>query len=235
MKQVGTGLLITAAMAGAVTTATAATPAPRVTLTSPIAHATLGDSATLTAYAPGAYAVTFRGRWADADGIRRWHTLGTDRDASDGFALVWSAETVRTRAHVFVGAHALARGGKRLSTSRSVPLATKSDTAATTSGGVRAEGTTVDTVFKVVNTCGAGSCKLTRRATPEAAGRALGTLAEGTAVKIVCQTQGGTVSAKAGTSRIWDRLQDGSWVSDLYVDTTGKPGFTDGLPRCATR
>lgn len=234
MKQAGTALLVTLASTLALT-AGAGAATPGVTLTSPTAGTPLLETATLTAHAPGAYAVAFRGRWADADGIRRWHHLGTDRDASDGFSLQWSPAAARTRAHVFVGARALARGGRVLAAARSVQLTTTPERPASTAGGVGAQSPGPRTVFRVVDTCGSGSCRLTRRATPEAAGRALGTLAEGAALTIDCQASGGLVSARAGTSRVWNRLPDGSWVSDLYVDTPGTSGFTDGLPRCATR
>jgi len=231
MKPAGSLVLLLALLGALAASAGAATPA--VTMTAPVRHAALEERATLTAHAPRAHAVAFRGRWADADGVRRWHHLGTDRDASDGFSLVWTPAAARSRAHVFVGARALARGGRVLGTARSVPLTTAPDRPLGAAGGVGAQSADPQTVFHVVDTCGAGSCRLTRRATPEAGGRAVGALAEGAALTIECQVSGGLVTARAGRSRIWNRLPGGSWVSDLYVDTPGTSGFTDGLPRCA--
>jgi len=207
---------------------------PVIVMTSPAADGALTEQTVLTAVAPTAYAVAFRGRWADADGIRRWHHLGTDREPADGFAVTWAPRAVLGRTNVFVGARALARGGAVLGGARSVHVVTPTDTAGEPSGGVRAEAQSGGvTTFHVVNTCGAGSCKLTRREASRADGKALGTLPEGAPVDIVCQGQGGAVSAKAGSSRIWDRLTDGSWVSDVYVDTPGTSDYTDGIPRCA--
>jgi uncharacterized protein YraI len=59
---------------------------------------------------------------------------------------------------------------------------------------------------------------LTVRATPSTSGSSVGTLAEGTAVTISCQTNGSTVDGKYGTSDIWDKVGNG-YVSDAYVYT----------------
>ena len=50
----------------------------------------------------------------------------------------------------------------------------------------------------------------------------------GATVSVLCQTPG----AKVGTSAVWDRLTDGSYVTDLYVSTSSQTGYTSPLPRC---
>ncbi|GES85100.1 SH3 domain-containing protein [Rhizophagus clarus] len=52
-------------------------------------------------------------------------------------------------------------------------------------------------------------------------------------VDVVCQTTGSAAIAdmSPGSSyNIWDQLQDGNYINDLYVHT-GACGF-NGLPRC---
>ncbi|WIX99418.1 SH3 domain-containing protein [Amycolatopsis mongoliensis] len=70
---------------------------------------------------------------------------------------------------------------------------------------------------------------LTVRATPSTSGSPVGTIADGTAVTISCQTNGSTVDGKYGTSDIWDKVGDG-YVSDAYV-YTGSDGRV--APDCA--
>jgi uncharacterized protein YraI len=70
---------------------------------------------------------------------------------------------------------------------------------------------------------------LTVRATPSTSGSPVGTIADGTAVTISCQTNGSTVDGKYGTSDIWDKVGDG-YVSDSYV-YTGSDGRV--APDCA--
>jgi uncharacterized protein YraI len=70
---------------------------------------------------------------------------------------------------------------------------------------------------------------LTVRGTPSTSGSPVGTIADGTAVTISCQTNGSTVDGKYGTSDIWDKVGDG-YVSDAYV-YTGSDGRV--APDCA--
>ncbi|KUN77352.1 hypothetical protein AQJ66_33540 [Streptomyces bungoensis] len=55
-------------------------------------------------------------------------------------------------------------------------------------------------------------------------------LPEGTRVPIFCQTPGTTVSGYYGTSKIWDNIDNGEYVSDAYVNT-GTDGYV--ASRCA--
>jgi uncharacterized protein YraI len=45
---------------------------------------------------------------------------------------------------------------------------------------------------------------------------------------VTCQQAG----SKTGTSRVWDKLRDGHWVSDYYLASPSKTSFTASVPRC---
>ena len=49
-------------------------------------------------------------------------------------------------------------------------------------------------------------------------------LPEGSQVPIFCQTPGTTVAGPYGTSKIWDNIDSGEYVSDAYV-LTGSDGY----------
>ncbi|MDQ1047621.1 SH3 domain-containing protein [Streptomyces sp. V4I2] len=55
-------------------------------------------------------------------------------------------------------------------------------------------------------------------------------LPEGAYVPIWCQTPGQTVTGPYGTSKIWDNIDSGQYVSDAYVKT-GSDGYV--ASRCA--
>ncbi|HEU5160069.1 MAG TPA: glycoside hydrolase domain-containing protein [Streptosporangiaceae bacterium] len=55
------------------------------------------------------------------------------------------------------------------------------------------------------------------------------TYAPGSTVRVVCQAPGATV----GTTSVWDKLSDGTYVTDYYVSTSSKTGYSAPLPRCA--
>lgn len=55
-------------------------------------------------------------------------------------------------------------------------------------------------------------------------------LPEGTRVPIFCQSPGTSVTGPYGTSKIWDNIANGQFVSDAYV-RTGSDGYV--APRCA--
>jgi len=50
-----------------------------------------------------------------------------------------------------------------------------------------------------------------------------------TGLSLVCQAPGATV----GTTAVWDRLADGTWVTDRYVSTPSKTTYSAPLPRCS--
>jgi len=49
-------------------------------------------------------------------------------------------------------------------------------------------------------------------------------LAAGSRVPIFCQTPGETITGPYGTTRIWDNIGDGQFISDAYVKT-GSDGY----------
>jgi uncharacterized protein YraI len=59
---------------------------------------------------------------------------------------------------------------------------------------------------------------LTVRSSPSTSASSVGSIADGTAVTISCQTNGSTVDGKYGTTDIWDKVGDG-YISDAYVYT----------------
>ncbi|MGB8945874.1 MAG: SH3 domain-containing protein [Streptomyces sp.] len=57
----------------------------------------------------------------------------------------------------------------------------------------------------------------------------VGRLSAGTRVTIQCQKPGENVTGPTGTSKLWDRVGSGRYVSDTYV-RTGSDGYV--APRC---
>ncbi|MFE3637125.1 SH3 domain-containing protein [Streptomyces sp. NPDC059168] len=55
-------------------------------------------------------------------------------------------------------------------------------------------------------------------------------LSEGASVPIFCQTPGTSVSGPYGTSKLWDNINNGEFVSDAYV-YTGRDGYV--ASRCS--
>ncbi|MFD5555411.1 SH3 domain-containing protein [Streptomyces sp. NPDC127068] len=54
-------------------------------------------------------------------------------------------------------------------------------------------------------------------------------IAGGTRVSITCQKRGTTITGPLGTTNIWDKIGNGRYVSDAYVQT-GNDGFV--RPEC---
>jgi uncharacterized protein YraI len=69
---------------------------------------------------------------------------------------------------------------------------------------------------------------LNARTGPSTSYPVVGTFPAGSSVSVVCQTTG----QRVGTTSVWDRLTDGAWVTDYYVSTPSRTGFTTALPRC---
>lgn len=70
---------------------------------------------------------------------------------------------------------------------------------------------------------------LNARSAPSAGSPVVTTFAAGSHVAVVCQTAGSTV----GTTRVWDKLAQGTYVSDYYVSTPSRTTYSAGLPRCS--
>lgn len=98
-------------------------------------------------------------------------------------------------------------------------------------------------IFHVHNTCADNSCGLLVETAPGSrfGGKVIGTLKDGTAINIRCQTVGGMVTGGEGSNEVWDQIDFGSgigYVADLYVDTPGDVKaathryYTSSIPRC---
>jgi uncharacterized protein YraI len=69
---------------------------------------------------------------------------------------------------------------------------------------------------------------LSRRSGPGTSYSVLGAMQNGALAWITCQTSG----TKVGTTSVWDRLTDGSYVTDYYVATASNTTYTAPLRRC---
>jgi LasA protease len=67
-----------------------------------------------------------------------------------------------------------------------------------------------------------------RRSGPGAGHALAGTTADGATVSIACSANGTTHTGRWGTSSLWNRLTDGTWISDAYV-YTGVAGPVNGM------
>lgn len=86
---------------------------------------------------------------------------------------------------------------------------------------------------KGTETNGSGFLNECSEPSPCAGKSPVGRLKEGEPVEIECQTIGGVAKAAGGqSSRIWDRLYTGAFISDLFVSTHGAGHFSKGLRRC---
>jgi uncharacterized protein YraI len=72
------------------------------------------------------------------------------------------------------------------------------------------------------------STPLNTRAGPGTSYAAKGALQPGALAWVMCQKVGTTV----GTTRVWDRLVDGRWVSDYYVSNRSNTTWSAPVPRC---
>jgi uncharacterized protein YraI len=66
--------------------------------------------------------------------------------------------------------------------------------------------------------------RLNVRSGPGTSYNILYVLPEGAKVPIYCQTPGTTVTGPYGTTKIWDNIDNGEYVSDAYVQT-GSDGY----------
>jgi hypothetical protein len=72
------------------------------------------------------------------------------------------------------------------------------------------------------------STPLNSRTGPSATYPVVSAHASGSTLNVVCQSSG----QKVGTTGVWDRLTDGSWVADYYVSTGNKTSYSAPLPHC---
>jgi uncharacterized protein YraI len=69
---------------------------------------------------------------------------------------------------------------------------------------------------------------LNKRTGPGVSYSIAGTLQPGALAWVVCQKAG----SKVGTTSVWDKLDDGRWVSDYYVATPSNTSYSKPIPRC---
>ena len=89
--------------------------------------------------------------------------------------------------------------------------------------------------YHVYHTCANGHCGLNIRTGPGYTNyQVTRVLNDGDSVDIVCQTRGEAVSGADGSSSdIWDRLSQGDYAADFYIDTPGMTGsFSPPIPQC---
>ena len=75
-----------------------------------------------------------------------------------------------------------------------------------------------------VNTTGNPGPALTVRAQPTAQSDAVGRRSDGARITIVCQAYGQQVTGTYGTTKIWDKVKGGGYVSDAFI-RTGSDGL----------
>lgn len=69
---------------------------------------------------------------------------------------------------------------------------------------------------------------LRMREGPSTTGKARGVIPAGGLAFVVCQRS----AEKVGSTEVWNKLDNGTWVSDAYVLSPGRPGFSPKVPRC---
>lgn len=72
------------------------------------------------------------------------------------------------------------------------------------------------------------SSSLNGRSAPTTSAAAVASYPSGATVTVICQTPGTTVNRTA----VWDKLSDGNYVSDAYVNTSSSTGYSAPIPRC---
>ncbi|NGN62487.1 DUF1906 domain-containing protein [Streptomyces sp. A7024] len=82
---------------------------------------------------------------------------------------------------------------------------------------------TVAHAYKVTSTTA-----LNARSGPSTSYGTVRSHAPGATLSVVCQAAG----SKTGTTSVWDKLSDGTYVTDYYVSTPSKTGYSAPLPRC---
>jgi surface antigen len=88
-------------------------------------------------------------------------------------------------------------------------------------------GTASAATYQVTGTGGAG---VNARSAPDTSASIVAHYDEGASLNITCQTNGSVV---AGVSWVWDKLSNGSYVTDYYTNTPTTNNFSINLPNCA--
>jgi hypothetical protein len=137
-----------------------------------------------------------------------WVTGGGNPSLTGWAGISGSKWAVRQRARQYRGPHKETYGGATINVD---------------SDNVSAPAASVAYGYKVTSRAG-----LNARTGPSTSHTVAKTHGPGSTLQIVCQAPG---SAVAGT-RVWDRLTDGTYVTDSYVSTPSKTGYSAPVPRC---
>ncbi|MBO0827366.1 MAG: DUF1906 domain-containing protein [Streptosporangiales bacterium] len=73
-----------------------------------------------------------------------------------------------------------------------------------------------------------GPSSVNARSGPSTVYGVVASYARGATLRLSCQAPG----AKVSTTSVWDKLTNGSYVSDYYVSTPSNTGYSSPLPRC---
>jgi hypothetical protein len=86
----------------------------------------------------------------------------------------------------------------------------------------------------IYHTCANGACGLRIHSSASLSAPVIRVRNDGEEVFIVCQTAGDRVYGSDGSSsEVWDKLSEGGYASDFYIDTSGTNGaFSPPIPRC---
>lgn len=99
-------------------------------------------------------------------------------------------------------------------------------------------GTTPSGAFPhhVYHTCANGACGLKVHSAPSLSASVTSIKNDGDEVFVVCQTSGDRVYGIDGSSsEVWDKLNEGGYASDFYIDTPGTNGsFSPPIPSCSS-
>lgn len=88
-------------------------------------------------------------------------------------------------------------------------------------------------VHHVTGTCRDGACGVKLRTGPGYSGYpAVGSLPEGGEADVLCQAMGETISNGYAASAVWDKLTNGDWVSDFYLNTPNIGNWSPPIPQC---
>lgn len=201
-----------------------------ISFTAPATGQILSGETTLSA-SSDAPVVRFEAFYSDSlalSGAARWHLLGVDESPGDGFHVSWDTTAVPNQGLRSEGTVRVAA----IAVDEATEMTDAEDTRLVAVANPDGEG---NFVYRVVGTCEEATCALNERSGP---GFSLyppvGSAAEGSELKIVCQAEGENVSGSLGVTAVWDELSDGSWVSDYYVDTPVGGDFSPPIPRCGS-
>jgi hypothetical protein len=68
----------------------------------------------------------------------------------------------------------------------------------------------------------------TSRTAPTNTATSAGALTKGTAIQVICQTPGPALY----NTKVWNKLANGAYMNDHYVNTPSATGYTATIPRC---